>query len=275
MSKLTFIGTASAIGFPHMFCDCEVCKKMIALGGKNVRARSSIALGDKYRVDFSSDCYMKFLENKIPLYNMEHIFFTHSHLDHVDANQIMLRYPKYNKTSPLKPLKIYGNQSVLERFHHDEKRQERIEKTKLEFQKVIPYKKIEADELQCWPIIVDHDNREECFNYIFKYRGKNIYIGYDQKSMPEESFEFLSDFKLDIAVFEGTLGDSEPAGTHMTFAEMAQLKDSLASGGSITPETKCYATHFSHHMKYTHEQLEKRLEPEEIIPAYDGLTIDI
>jgi L-ascorbate metabolism protein UlaG (beta-lactamase superfamily) len=218
---------------------------------------------------------MKFLENKIPLYNMEHIFFTHSHLDHVDADQIMLRYPKYNKTSPLKPLKIYGNQSVLERFQHDEKRQERIEKTKLEFQKVIPYKKIEADELQCWPIIVDHDNREECFNYIFKYNGKNIYIGYDQKSMPEESFEFLSEFKLDIAVFEGTLGDSKPASTHMTFAEMVQLKDSLASAGSITPETKCYATHFSHHMKYTHEQLEKRLEPEEIIPAYDGLTIDI
>lgn len=248
---------------------------MLELGGKNVRARSSVALDEKYRIDFSSDCYMQYLENKIPLYEIEHIFFTHSHLDHTDADQIMLRYPKYNKTSPLKPLKIYGNDSVIDRFHGNEKQEKRIEKTKLKFKNVTPYKKITADELECWPIVVEHDSREECYNYIFYYRDKYIYIGYDQKTMPEKSFEFLTDFQLDIAVFEGTLGDSEPQSTHMTFSEMTDLKERLSEAGSITPETKCYATHFSHHMKYTHSEIEERLRPAGISPAYDGLSVDI
>ncbi len=275
MSKLTFVGTASAIGFPHMFCDCETCKKMLETGGKNLRARSSLALGEKYRVDFSPDCYMRFLENKIPLYKTEHIFFTHSHLDHVDADQIMLRYPKYNKTSPLQPLHLYGNNSVFERFRGNEKQEERIEETRLNFRRVVPYEKIVADELECWPIVVEHDSREECYNFILRYRGQNIYVGYDQKKMPERSFEFLADFELDIAIFEGSLGDSQPGETHMTFGEMIELKDRLAAEGSITADTRCFATHFSHHVKYTHTELEERLEPEGITPAYDGLEVEV
>ena len=187
----------------------------------------------------------------------------------------MLRYPKYNKTSPLHSLNIYGNDSVFERFRGNEKQEERIEATKLKFNEIVPYKKIVADELQCWPIIVEHDSREECYNYILRYHGKNIYVGYDQKTMPEESFDFLSDFELDIAIFEGSLGDSEPASTHMTFTEMINLKDQLAAAGSITPDTRCFATHFSHHVKYTHSELEQRLQPENITPAYDGLQIEV
>ena len=38
--KIKYLGTAAYEGVPSLFCDCEVCRKSAAAGGKNVRTQT-------------------------------------------------------------------------------------------------------------------------------------------------------------------------------------------------------------------------------------------
>jgi phosphoribosyl 1,2-cyclic phosphate phosphodiesterase len=275
MSELVFIGTGSAMGLPHLFCGCEMCRKILKLGGKNIRLRSSIAIGKKYRFDFSSDSFAGMIKTKLPVYKIEKIFVTHSHKDHLDVNQIMLRFPKYNKNKKLKNLYIYGNEKVIGSFYKDKYQDKRLKKSKIVLKHITNYKCIRTKDMSVWPVPVIHDTRENCLNYVVKYKNKIIYIGFDLKTMSEKSFNFLKKFKFDIAIFESSLGDSKQKKAHLTFNETIDFKTKLFDNGIIGKTTKCFATHFSHYVEYTHNEIIKRLKPYNIVPAYDGLKIKL
>jgi phosphoribosyl 1,2-cyclic phosphate phosphodiesterase len=49
--KLLFLGTAAAEGFPGLFCNCASCREARALGGKNLRMRSSLLINEDLLID--------------------------------------------------------------------------------------------------------------------------------------------------------------------------------------------------------------------------------
>lgn len=53
--KIKYLGTAAYEGVPALFCNCEVCKKSRAAGGKNIRTRSQAVIDDKIMIDFNPD----------------------------------------------------------------------------------------------------------------------------------------------------------------------------------------------------------------------------
>ena len=46
--KLKYLGTAAAEGVPALFCTCEVCRKSMELGGKNIRTRSQAIIDNAH-----------------------------------------------------------------------------------------------------------------------------------------------------------------------------------------------------------------------------------
>ena len=52
--KILFLGTGASEGIPGLFCECDLCAKARALGGKNIRTRTSIHIDEKYKDRFAS-----------------------------------------------------------------------------------------------------------------------------------------------------------------------------------------------------------------------------
>ena len=80
--KLHFFGTGASEGVPAVFCECEYCKKIRTLGGKNIRLRTSVQLDDHILIDFSSDGYAQSLFRGMDTTKITHVLITHSHEDH-------------------------------------------------------------------------------------------------------------------------------------------------------------------------------------------------
>lgn len=55
--KITYLGTAAAEGIPALFCSCDVCKKSMELGGRNIPTRSQAIIDDTLPIDFPCDTY--------------------------------------------------------------------------------------------------------------------------------------------------------------------------------------------------------------------------
>ena len=61
MAKLRILGTAAAEGLPALFCQCELCTEARKRGGKDLRTRTSMMIGDTFKVDFPPDSYYHML----------------------------------------------------------------------------------------------------------------------------------------------------------------------------------------------------------------------
>ena len=53
--KIRYLGTAAAERTPAMFCNCDVCRRAAALGGKNIQTQTQSLIDDKLLIDFSGD----------------------------------------------------------------------------------------------------------------------------------------------------------------------------------------------------------------------------
>ena len=83
--KLKFLGTAAYEGVPSLFCDCEVCKKSAAAGGRNLRSRSQALLNDDLLIDFPADTVWHSQKYGLDWSKITDCIVTHSHSDHLYA----------------------------------------------------------------------------------------------------------------------------------------------------------------------------------------------
>ena len=67
MMKIKYLGTAASEAIPGVFCECDVCKRSRAAGGKNIRTRSQAIVDDKILIDFPCDTYLHSIANNIEL----------------------------------------------------------------------------------------------------------------------------------------------------------------------------------------------------------------
>ena len=54
--EIRYLGTGGAEGFPSIFCQCEACRKVRTLLGKNVKTRSCTLI-DQVMIDLSPDIF--------------------------------------------------------------------------------------------------------------------------------------------------------------------------------------------------------------------------
>ena len=112
--EIRYLVTGGAEGFPSIFCQCDACRKVRTLLGKNVKMRSC-TLVDQVMIDLSPDIFSQCINNHVDLSEVNHVVFTHSHSDHLNTTEICFRLRELAsviRKKDKKVMEIYGNDAV-------------------------------------------------------------------------------------------------------------------------------------------------------------------
>lgn len=271
--KIRFLGTAAFEGIPALFCDCEGCKKAKELGGKNFRTRTSVMLGDELKIDFPPDTLTHMHRDGFDLDKVKDLIFTHSHSDHLYAEDIVARFPGYAKSGD-NPIQVYGNDLTLAKIRQTFEANGG-ERGKFVLNRVRPYERLELQTSVIVPLIAAHDPKETCLLYYIEKEGKAILYGHDSGTFPDETWEWLKDKKLDLAIVECTMGHIDYRKTHMNVEAVLETNARLKQDGMMKEGGRTVVTHFSHNAQLLHSDLTAIFEPHSITVAYDGMELEV
>ncbi len=278
--KLTFLGTAAAEGIPAVWCNCPTCTQAKQSGGKDVRTRSQILVGDDLLIDFPMDTYMHVLQNRLDLSRVQTVLITHAHMDHCYPGEFVLHGAPYahNLTTP--KVTVYGNETVAARFTRETAAElsETIAPS-VPFVTVHPFDSFQVPGGYCVTALpAVHTKGEECLIYAVRQGDKTILQCNDSGVLPEETFAQMAKrgLRFDLAAFDCTYGlVKHGPGRHMGALDAENVRAQLKKHGLVHEHTKFVLTHFSHNGAQSHVEMERIEQPRGFIVAYDGLQIEV
>jgi len=271
--KVRFLGTAAFEGIPSLFCRCALCKKAMELGGRNMRTRTSVMLGDDMKIDFPPDTLLHMQRDKLDLELVKDLLFTHSHSDHLYPEDLVVRLPGYAQSAD-HPIHIYAHDLPLAKSL-GALQWNGGTKGKFELHRIQPFERTETQTAVIVPLPASHDRMETCLLYYIEKDGKTILYGHDSGDFPKATLDWLKDKKLDLAVLECTVGHHNYRASHMNVEAAVEATQQLREFGTLAPDSSVVVTHFSHNAGLTHEDLTGIFEPHGITVAYDGMELDI
>lgn len=119
----------------------------------------------------------------------------------------------------------------------------------------------------------NHSTCDKAVHFIISDGDKSVFYGLDGAWLMYEEVQGIKQKKPDLAVFDATIGDIY--GDYRIF-EHNNLNMVIEMQKTLKPFVKRFAiSHMARTLHTSQEQLEKRMEPYEILVAYDGLEIEI
>ena len=267
---IKILGTAAAEGWPAVFCRCETCRRARASGGKDIRSRASIQFGPKHQIDLGSDHWYHEAVLGADMSVLEHLFITHSHQDHWSPRTLLFLHSPFAHDNAL-PLHVYGNEAVIQQGRE---RCGAREGETVVFHVIEPFVPVQAGDFTFTPLRAKHMESETCLIYLVSSGGKTALYGCDTGWLPDDTWEFLENQRLDVIVFECTLGPHDGGYGHGDFAKIFAMKERLEEAGAFN-EGLFVATHFSHNVGLLHSEIEYTLSQRRIQTAYDGMEITL
>ncbi len=235
---------------------CSVCQSE---NPKDKRMRTSAWLhlnGKNIIIDAGPDFRMQMLQNKI--YDVEAIFITHDHSDHIAGLEDVRPYNFRQK----KPMPLYTTlkteRSLRKRYAYAFQKNPYPGSPSFEFVRISKNKKFSWNDIIFQPIEVLHGQNKSVIGFRF---GDTVYIT-DCKSIVPKEFKKL----------KGTNTLIINALHHNEHHAHLNLKEAIALSESIQPK-QTFFTHISHGMRL-HDEVSATL-PKNIFLAYDGLKIFI
>lgn len=273
--EIQYLGTASAEGWPALFCDCEICKRARKIGGKELRTRTQALVDKKILIDLPPDTYMHSLMYSLQLGQVRHLLITHSHMDHFFPVELIHRHEHFGHYAE-GILRVYGNEAVEKTFY-DAVLIDRFQVHPLDdavrFVRLEPFAGFMADGYHIIPVPADHDKRETCFIYVIEKEGKCFLYGHDTgMNLSREAWDCILGRTYDLVSLDATMGKNHSEEYHMGLPDVLTVLSRMEEQGCIRPDTVKVINHFSHNGKMTHEELEIFAEEHGLKAAYDGMT---
>ena len=256
--RLTFLGTGTSFGVPQIGCDCAVCR---STDPRDKRTRSGAVLeaqGSTILIDTPPELRLQLIAGGF--HKIDAVLYTHEHADHINGIDDLRIFSVRRRQA----LPIYGPAETLDRlrvsFHYifdDEMPPyEGTSKPHLELHGVEPGRSVDVAGVDTLPLAFPHGHLR-----VFGYRfGPLAYIT-DVKAVSKAERARL--YGLDVLVLNALWWRAHP--THLSIEEA--IETARAVGARRT-----YLTHLTH--ETGHAQLAAQLPPG-ILPAYDGLTVEI
>ena len=274
--KFKYLGTAAAEGIPALFCQCEICRYATEAGGRNIRKRSCAIMNDSVMIDFTPDMFCNKVEYSLSLAELEGIFFTHSHIDHLAAKELCYYHKMYSHPTDMgKKLNLYGNQKVLDVIQQDfifdmEKLPSCISLHLLQ-----AFKSVTVAGITITPLPAKHDPREECFIFLLEQDGKKMLYANDTTYPPKQTLEYLHGQNLDVVSLDCTTGKIPCFHSHMGLADNNKLKKYLLQHQAAHANTLFISHHFSHNGKLNYDDFAAAAEGTGFISSYDGMELNV
>lgn len=276
--KIQFLGTAAAEGIPALFCTCNLCRRAVVAGEKEIRCRSSAIINEQILIDLTPDIYYQKLRWNLDLSRLEALLVTHSHTDHFDGGELTRRSAAdYCKPAWEQPLQVFANQKICGLGRRSLKEEfGKEENPSISFHEIKPFDIVKICGLQITAIPAQHDPMEDCLIYIIEDGTSRFLYGNDTGLLPEDVYDYFGAKPFDLISLDCTFGDSSVnVGCHMGFTENKRFLKELEKHGCYGKNTQVYATHFSHNCGMLQAELEQAGEKYGIHAAYDGLICNI
>jgi phosphoribosyl 1,2-cyclic phosphate phosphodiesterase len=279
--KILFLGTAAAEGIPALFCSCQTCLRAGEAGGPDIRARSGFLVNGHLLIDLNPDIMLQKRLYRLDLAAVDTLCFTHSHTDHLDTAELTRRSTRYYAHIPgEKALAVYGNRKVCALIAGGlELEFGRAEDPSLAIHEIAPKSLIRSAELRITALKARHDPAEDCLLYLVQEGGTSFFQMNDT-SLPGEDLEralaeALEGRKLGAVSMDCTQGRVNGGNSHMGIGDNQKVKERLIAAGLADEKTRFIANHFSHNARMLHRELEEALAPCGIVPAYDGMILEL
>lgn len=287
-NAITFYGTGAAEGIPNPFCECLLCNNARQHGGKDVRTRSMLRIGDSTTIDMSADSFVQ--ANRFgDFVGLEHTLVTHTHEDHFCY--MMISVKKMATHSNNKPLNIYFTDAAYDMVEVMRNTNAMMKGGvgQLEERGIVKFHKLEfgksstVGELEVAPLRGNHKGNmgEHSANYLITLPGgKKLYYGVDSGPYFPETYQMLRSSRLDYMISECTYGSGEdtapPPHGHLGYSTCMEVLGNLYSQQTIDKDTQVYLTHINHCHTSPHSDLCDKFHeagtPYPITVAYDGLS---
>lgn len=251
--KVTILGCATSTGVPIVSCSCPVCTSK---NPKNSRTRCSVlveAKGKNILIDTSTDLRFQALRHGIT--RLDAVLYTHSHADHTHGIDELRIYNFINKTA----IPCFGNMQTIKNIKKNFKYIFDMVKSAGGKPKLIlttVADEFDFDGIKIIPVEVYHADWT-----IFGYRIGGMAYLTDCSGIPDWSWEKLKG--LDLLIISALRYRPHPAHLNVEQAVETALK--------IKPRLTVF-THMGHELDY--DTLLREL-PDSIVPAYDGMEIEI
>ncbi len=277
--KVTYLGTGAAEGVPALFCNCAYCAEARRRGGRAIRSRAHVLFDGELSVDFPPDAFYHAVRFGVDLSAVRFLFVTHSHMDHFNAHDLILRGYKYahGMTSPA--LDLYCNREVEEIFREETRREMKPSVAEgIRVHPLEPFRPVRAGEWTVHPLPARHTSREPLL-FLLEKGGKCVLHLTDTGALPEETVRYLEETgkRADLVTLDCTFlfGETAEGARHMGLDENVRTLGRLSAAGAVGKETKRVITHFSHNSAPSEERLAEAERRFGVIAAYDGMEIEI
>ena len=272
--KIHFYGTGASEAFPSMFCDCKWCEEARRLGGKNIRTRSSCQIDDSLLIDFSADSYAHVVCGGLDMRKIRNILFTHSHGDHLYAQDIMTILPPMAWRDVRRPLGLYGTEGCAEALNRAIGGRDVHEDLAVHTLEL--WKTVAVGDYQVTPLKANHDPQETCFIHVVQRDGKTLLYGHDSAMFGEETWQALRAFHFDCVILDCTsVTEPHVFSIHMGYDEDVEIKQRMLREGMADDQTRFIATHFAHTYGPLHDRLTELFAKDGFIPAWDGMELSV
>ena len=288
-----FLGTGASEGIPAAFCSCPQCERARQRGGKNIRSRSSFLINENSIIDLGPDFYWQITANGLCMQQLQHIFITHTHEDHLSVPELGTRNSAFPR--PEMPATIYGSTQVIafirqmmaQYLPQPVKNQQQNIFSGYLFQVLMPYEEYAIGGMQVIPLPGAHPGTVagECaLNYLIRdCSGKQFLYACDTGFYTDEVWRYLQEKqpRLTYLIIECTYGTYRtcPAGAypygHQDYPTLLTMWDALEKCGCITRKTPVYVTHICHLSADGYEEMQAYFDSLNwtIYSAYDGLRL--
>ena len=285
---LTFLGTGAATASPLPFCNCACCAAARREGGKNIRRRSSLLVGDELLIDLGPDTVQAAFRLGLDLRRVHTLLVTHAHADHFDPGHLCTRLRAYGCVAPA-PLALVASPASLTRMSEALMREEPdarlddpagLAALSLTVRPCLPGDRFVCGRYTVTALASRHDPAVDSRLYVVDDGEKRLLYALDSPAFDEANWEALAALgtPLDCVVLDHTYGPhlrDLPRDDHMSAHDAARTAAALHVRGLLTPGAQIWASHLSHEGTPPHAEMSRIAERNGYRVAWDGMEIDV
>ena len=277
--KLQYWGTAAAEGIPALFCHCDACKTARERGGKHIRTRSQAVVDDTLLLDFPADTYCHSLQYGTDMAHFTHLLVTHTHSDHLYAQDFGMRRDGFAHIGDTPPLTVYGSHGTVEyACKNGDAHGDSVGGTVL-FSEIKPFTHYEIGGYDVVALPAQHDPNSFPFVYWIGKDGKGLFYCNDTGPLFDEVWEYLQKEKLPMHFVSCDCTDgARPVmsyDSHMNLNRNIDLRNKLTEIGCANDKTIFCCNHFSHNGgSVSYDEFSRIAAEKGFLTAYDGMTVE-